>query len=214
VPSECSRVVSRILREALAAGLPGLLAASLFFALPGLSRSQGETRREEPGSATLCGEWHRGGGETRELDRRAVERSYEALKKGVARALDRNRETGAPDLDRPFGGDLPSCRGDEERTVTLPEAARARLRGKRFFFLAVDDPSRVRLPAEVAQDRSTEILLVGIRRLREVPDVARVLGRPVSLVGAGFARALGVRCAPSLVTISEKGDAIHLHESR
>jgi hypothetical protein len=204
-------------REVGGVGVPALVAAGLFFLLPAESRSQGETRKPGSGAeqASPCGEWHRGAGETSALDLVAVKRAYAALKAQVERSLDRlKEEVREPDLARPFDAGLPACRGDEMRSVALDPAKGLRVRGKVLYFLAAGDPSRVTLPPEIEKNPAAELLVVRVRSLKDLPEVSRSLGRPASLAGGDFARALGVRCANTWLKISEKGDAVELHEIR
>jgi hypothetical protein len=211
------RLARTAVRELGGVGLPALVAAGLFVLLPAESRSEGDTKQGGTGpvEAKVCGEWHRGAGETSALDLVAVKRSYAALKAQVERSLDRLKdEVREPDLARPFDAGLPACRGDETRSVVLDPAKGLRLRGKIFYFLAAGDPSRVTLPPELEKNTAAEVVVVRVRSLKDLPEVARSVGRPVSLAGRDFAQALGVRCASTWLKISEKGDAVEIHELR
>jgi hypothetical protein len=78
----------------------------------------------------------------------------------------------------------------------------------------VGDPSRITIPPEVERDPAVQVLLLRTRSLADLPEIAKRFGRPVSLAGADFAKALGVRCANSLVKCTEKGDELEIREAR
>jgi hypothetical protein len=206
----------RVLRELSSFAIPGLVAAGLYFALPADSRSQGERKaaREISEPAPLCGEWHRGAGQTTAVDLLEIKRAYSGMKARVAQALDRRGDVPAPDLGRAYDAGLPACRGDAMRTEVLPTVRGARFRGRTLTFLSASDLGRLALPPEVERTPGAEILIVKVRSLKDLPEIAQRLGRPVSLASAEFAKALGVRCANTWLKISEKGDAIELHEAR
>jgi len=207
-----------LLREVIGIGLPALLAGGLFAALPTDSRSQGE-RAETPKkteSAPLCDEWHRGSGATSPLDLDEVKRAYADLKTRVAKSLDGARAVAQPDLpdkNRSYDAGLPACRGEATRTQALPAALASRFPGKLLYFVSASDLGRLRLPPEIEGNPAAEILIVRASHLADLPEIARRLGRPVSLGTAEFAKALGVRCANTWLRISEKGEGCELHEA-
>jgi hypothetical protein len=192
------------------------LAAALFFAVPAAGGSQGEgphaTEKREP--AAPCGERHRGGGENAELDLAAVRRAYRGLAEGLGRSLDRSLGDLSQALRQPYDAGLPACRSDASRTEALEEGKAALYRGRLLYFAAASQWGRVELPREVEQDPRAEILLTRLTTLGDLPGIRERLGRPVSLASAAFAKSLGVRCVNTWIKISEKGDAIELHESR
>lgn len=208
--------VRAVLQELAGIGLPGLLAAGLFFVLPRESRSQGDQVgvKERAETAPLCGEWHRGAGESRALDLGGVKRAYLAIKSRVTEALDRNASQAVAELDRPYDAGLPACRGDATRTEPLDPAKGARFKGKVLYFVRASDLDRLEFPAEIHENPHLEILIVRTRTLKDLPEIARRLGRPVSLASAEFPKALGVRCSNTWLKITEKGDGIELHETR
>jgi hypothetical protein len=207
--------IRRLLREALGISLPALLAAGLFFALPAVSRSQGDRGQapKKTEAVSLCDQWHRGSGATTPLDLDLIKRAYADLKTRVAKSLDRLNPAPTPGLDRSYDAGLPACRGAATRTEALPPAQASRFRGKLLYFVAAADLGRLPLPPEIEGSPSAEILLVQARRLTDLPEIARRLGRPVSLGTAEFAKALGVRCANTWLKISEKGEGSELHEA-
>jgi hypothetical protein len=205
-----------LLRRLSSLALPGLVAVGLSFALPGDTRPQGEPKgaSKKSESPPLCGEWHPGAGETTRLDPGVIQRAYADLKSRVSRSLD--RAGGAPGLDlaRPYDAGLPACRGEAVRMEDLPPERGSRFCGRTLSFRSASDLGRLSLPPELERISAAEILIVQARSLKDLPEAARRLGRPVSLATASFARALGVRCAPTWLRISEKGDRIELHEGR
>ena len=211
-PNSWSR---RLLREIGGLGLPALLAAGLFCALPADSRSQGDqaaaTKKTE--SAPLCDQWHRGSGASSPLDLDGIKRAYADLRTRLAKSLGGAIAVPKPDLGRPYDAGLPACRLEATRTQALPPAQASRFPGKRIYFVTAADPGRLRLPPEIEADPGAEIMVTGARRLSDLPEIARRLGRPVSLGTAEFAKALGVRCANTWLRISEKGEGSELHEA-
>lgn len=205
-----------LVREAWGTLLPGVLAVALFLILPRDSRSQ--TAPARPGAsspaAALCGAWHRGSGESVPLDLGRVKRAYSDLRARLAQSLDARDREPAAQADRPYDAGLPACRSEEDRTLPLDPEKGRQVRGRTFYFLAVTDPARAQLPLEVEKDPAVQVLVVRARSLANLPEITRRLGRSVSLGSADFAKALGVRCSNTVVKISEKGDAIVLHESR
>ncbi|HLY11315.1 MAG TPA: hypothetical protein VKW04_18580 [Planctomycetota bacterium] len=196
--------------------VPVLLAAALFALLPRESRSREPELASGPDGdiAKPCGEWHRGAGVSAPLDLASVKRAYAALRDRVATSLDRLKEEASFGLDGPFDTGLPACTGEAIRTERLSEANAGGLRGKRLYFVAVPDSARLALPPDVARDPRALVLVVRARSLRDLPDLARAAGRPISLGSAGLAKALGVRCANTWLQVSEKGDTLELHETR
>ncbi len=203
-----------LLRETKGTLLPALLGVGLFLTLSGSSRGDEQGEKPKAGDPELCGEWHRGGGESSPLDLAAVKRAYGALRDRVAKSLDRSKEEAAGNLERAFDAGLPACRGESTRVESLPQAKALGLRGRVFYFVSVSDPARVALPPEVADEPLAQVLVLRARALKDLPELSRTLGRPVSLAGADLARALGVRCANTWLRVSEKGEAVELYESR
>ena len=207
---------TRLAREALGTILPAALAIGLFLIVPSDSRSQAESSqaRSKPEDAVLCDTWHRGSGETVPLDLARVKRAYEGLKSRVSRTLETESPEAAVDLRKPYDVGLPACRGEATRTAKVPVERGARVRGRTFYFASVGDPARFVLPPEVERDPSVQVLILRTRSLGDLPEIARRFGRPISLAGAEFAKALEVRCANTWVKFSEKGDEIEIRESR
>jgi hypothetical protein len=214
-PSTWSR---HLLRELAGIGLPALLAAVLFAALPADSRSQGDRAQapKKTEAAPLCDEWHRGSGATAPLDLDVVKQAYADLKTRVAKSLGGATAVAPPDLpdkNRSYDTGLPACRGEATRTQALPAALTSRFPGKLLYFISASDLGRLRLPPEIEHSQAAEILVVRASHLADLPEIARRLGRPVSLGTAEFAKALGIRCANTWLRISEKGEGSELHES-
>lgn len=206
----------RLAREAWGALLPAAIGLSLFLLLPRDTRSQAEApgARAKGDPAALCGGWHRGTGETVPLDLARVKRAYLDLKNRLARTLEAPRPEVAIDLKKPYDVGLPACREDRVRTEPLSRDLGTRFRGRALYFAAVSAAGRLALPPEVERDPRIEILVLRAGSLGDLPGIATSLGRPVGLGTAEFAKALGVRCVNTWIKISEKGDALELHESR
>lgn len=207
---------NRFLRESVAVALPCVLAAGVLLILPADSRSQGDALADprKADSEPSCGEWHRGSGLTSPLDTRLIRRAYRDLAQRVATSLDQSREQAAQELEKAYDAGLPSCKGEAVRTEPIPAAKGSRIARRTFYFLSASDPARLELPRELGGAPEAEILIVRARHLSDLPEITRRLGRPVSLGTADFAKTLGVRCANTWVKVSEKGDAVELHEAR
>jgi len=208
-------IARRLVRELWGTLLPAVLALGLFVLLPKDSRSQVETSPPRPGqeAAPLCGEWHRGAGESVPLDLARVKAAYASLKNRLTRALsERDLET-AVDLAKPYDTGLPACREDDVRTEPLPVEKGARFRGQALYFVSLPERGSLTLPPLVESDKATQILVLRARSLGDLPGLSKELGRPVHLATREFAKALGVRCANTWLKISEKGDAVEIHES-
>jgi hypothetical protein len=205
-----------LVREAWAVLLPAAIGVGLFLFLPRDSRSQAEAPGARPKGdpAVLCGGWHRGTGETVPLDLERVKRAYQGLKTRLARTLEAPRPGATIDLKKPYDTGLPACREDRVRTEPLSREFGTRFRGRALYFAAVPAPGRLALPSEVEQDSRVEILVLRAGSLGDLPKIANALGRPIGLGTAEFAKALGVRCVNTWIKISEKGDAVDLHEVR
>jgi hypothetical protein len=206
----------RLVREAWGALLPAAVGIGLLLLLPRDSRSQAEAPGARPKSepAALCGAWHRGSGETVELDLARVKRAYQDLKNRLARTLDAQRPELVTLLKKPYDAGLPACREDRVRTEPLSSEKGARFRGRTLYFAAVPASGQLTLPPEIEMDPGAEILVLRAGSLGDLPKIANTLGRPVGLGTAEFAKALGVRCVNTWIKISEKGDVIDLHEVR
>lgn len=203
-------------REAFGTLLPAVLAVGLFLLVPSVTRSQAESApaRTKPEDAVLCDTWHRGSGETVLLDLARVKRAYEGLQARVTRALEAEPPRPSVDLRQPYDTGLPACKGESTRTAKVAPEKGARMKGRVLYFVAVGDPSRIEVPPEVERDPSVQVLVLRVRSLGDLPEIAKRFGRPVNLAGSDFAKVLGVRCANSWVKFSEKGDEIEIRESR
>lgn len=199
-----------VLREALRTAVPALLALVISFGLAGVTRSEARPTGEE--TAPLCGEWHRGGRESRALDLVGVKRAYESLRARVGQALEHEVARAQADFERPYDAGLPACRDEAARSVPLAKELGLPVRGRVLYFVAVGDPEELRLPREIEQNPAAQVLILRMRHWGDLGKIAEHLGRPVSLASAAFAQALGVRCAGTWLKISENGDEIELHE--
>jgi hypothetical protein len=198
-----------------------LLAAPLAVLFLGLLSREGSSEGDPPGPparpdlARLCGRRHPGGGESSSLDLGAVRKAYRDLEGQLGKSFERKGPESALSLDRPYDAGLPACRSGSVRTRVLASGEASQLRGRVLYFTEIPGAGRpLELPGEIAKNRGAEILVLRARSLESLPKIAETLGRPVSLAGAEFARALGVRCTNTWVQVSEKGDELELHEGR
>ena len=203
-------------REGVGMALPACVVAVLLFVTPKEGGTQGERHRPpgEPKPDQPCGVWHRGGGETSGVDLAAVKKAYNDLADDVARSLRGIAPRGAEQMERRFDAGIPACRGTGIRTTPLSPERAARFRGKLLYFVDAPTPESVTLPTEVERDPRAEILILRTNKLKHVAELSRLVGKPVSLAGAGFARSLGVTCSNTWVKLTEKGDGLELHEGR
>jgi hypothetical protein len=209
-------VLGHVAKEGAGTLVPAALAAAFFFLVPSVGGSQGERPRvpEKREVAPACGEWHRGGGESAAVDLAAVRSAYRDLARGVGQSLDRSLGELSKELTEPYDAGLPACLREASRNEPLDAAKGALYPGRMLYFVAPSRTGEIDLPLEVEKNPRAEILLTRVNSLRDLPQIRERLGRPVSLASAAFAKSLGVRCSNTWIKISEKGDAIELHETR
>lgn len=195
----------------LLAGLSGggvLLLAGTIFA--GALPDEGKTEAEAP--PALCDAWHKGAGPSDPIDLGLVREAYRDLKA----KFDRGVAQGSRDLEaflaRPHRTGFPACRGFGSRKETLKDVAPPGLAGRVLYFASLAEPGDFRLPREAMEAEGRVVLLLDAKRVSDIGKVAHRIGKPLYLASAELARALGVRCSGTLARISEKGDAIELHE--
>lgn len=189
------------------AGILLLLARSI---LEGTFLGDGEGAPD--GALPLCEGWHKGSGGTDPIDLAEVRRAYRDLKARFDRGVAQAPKDLEAFLDRPHRTDLPACGAAGSRQERLKDGSPPGLAGRALYFATLDDPRAFRMPREVKDQEGCVILLLGAQKVADVGKLAEQVGRPVYLVGADFAKALHVRCAGTLVRVSEKGDAVELHE--
>lgn len=201
----------------------GLLVMGVGLAsLPRESRSQAAPPRPAEAAApapALCEAGHAGGdsrGASGSLDLPAIRRAYTALAAGLARKLGAVRREPAGSFaipDRPHDAGLPACRETAQRRERLPLDLGRRLRGRTLYFASLERLGDFELPPELGRDPGAMVFLTKARGLKDLRSLEGRLGRPVGLATGDFARALGVRCANTFLTVSENGDAGTFHES-
>lgn len=210
------RVTTAALRRVMGPVGPAALVLSLLAGAALLSRSEPEAEAQEakPGDPAPppCSRWHPGSGESQPIDLAAVRRSYRELSRKLDGSLTRIQAEAPQLLDRPHKTGLARCVRPAVRVERLAGGGEARLAKQRFYFGALDDPERFRLPPAAESDPGALVFLLECGRWRDVGELSRRLARPVHLATEAFAKALGVRCAGSRVQVSEKGDEVEIHE--
>ena len=193
---------------------PGVLILGLLagFALLPRPEAEGQEAKDGDSAPAPCGRWHRGGGDSQPIDLDAVRRSYRELASKLDSSLAKVQAEAPKLLDRPHRTGLAKCVRPAVRIEKLAGGGDGRLAQQRFYFGALGDPERFRLPAPIESDPGALVFLLECARLRDVGDLSRRLGRPVHLATEVFAKALGVGCAGSRVQVSEKGDEVEIHE--
>jgi hypothetical protein len=203
----------RLWIESLPPGLIGLGAAiTLFMAF----RSSGAVGSGEgPPAPPMCGTWHRGTGEGQPVDLERVRRGYVELKDRLTGSLKRGIEKAQGSV-QPEGYDLglPACTGSAARQFRPGREVPPELRGKTLWFFRLDGEKRPTLPGNVGADPSALLFAVRTDGLGTLEKASKSWGRPVGLAPRGLAEALGVRCAPALVSISGDGQGpVEIHEN-
>jgi len=206
--------------ETFRRGLLGLAAAvGLFVACRGLGQAAQTAQAapmgigEESPPAPLCDSWHRGSGEVQAIDLEKIREGYARVKERLSGTLRRGSErevgnSGAPGYD--LG--LPACCGPAARHFGPSREIPAELLGKTLWFFTADEEKELRVPGIVSRDPGVVAFLVRTPGLGALGRLSKTLSRPVDLAPRGLAEALGVRCAPALVSISKDAE-VDIHEN-
>jgi len=189
-------------------GLRGLAAAAgLFVACRALGHAAPPAGEAEFRPPPLCDAWHRGSGEGQPIDVEQIRPGYlrmkERLSGSLRRGIDRDARRGE---GQGYDLGLPACIRPAQRRFRPSREIPSELRGKSLWLFRLEEGKEVRAPELVSADPSVLAFLVQTPGLRALESVSRSLGRPVSLAPRGLAEALGVRCAPALVSISKEGE--------
>ena len=195
-------------------GLLGLGAAAvLFIACRGLSQAAPDERREEATLPPLCDAWHRASGEGQAIDLEQTRRGYAQLRERLSGSLRRGieRETGRIE-SQGYDLGLPACTGSDRRRSRPGREVPAELRGKTLWFFRLDGEKLPPFPGNLGADASVMLLVVRTDGLGALERASKSWGRPVRLAPRGLAEALGVRCAPALVSVSSEGK-VEVHEN-
>jgi hypothetical protein len=162
--------------------------------------------------APLCGGWHRGAGETHEVDLEKLSRDYRALRDRLGNNLWKAVEAKPVIFPNGFDSGLPACRTSGVRLHRNSISIPAELRGKRLWFFDARTSGSVRLPREIEDDPRALLFLLGLKKLEDLGEIGKSLKRDVSISPREFAEALGVRCAPTFVVIGKDGE-LEIHEN-
>lgn len=204
-----------ILREGWAMASPaGLALLLLFICRPSAASLPQDVRMKPDPAPPLCRHHHPDRGQSQPIDLRRVERRYTKLRADLKRSLGRAGVEFSRRLKAGHDLALPACRRRSVRKIVLPEPVPRGLRRRLFYFASVPPSGPLHLPPEVASDRRAEILIVKVGRRGSLGELSRSLKRRVNLASRDVARALGVRCANTMVEIKEKGNVLVLHEGR
>lgn len=214
--SPCAASARKILAEA--ASLSACAGALLLLSVAlRTGKSEAQEGRGTAAVPELCGARHGGRGDSHPIDLAAIERGYDEVESAVRRNLKRRirREIRRPATSAKPGFDsgLPSCRSRSTRRVRLARPLRGAMRGRAVWFFDGKDPDRVRMPSKILSDKDAIIFCVRLTRLEDLGRLRKRLGRKVRLAPGRLAGALGVRCAPSVVEVSEDGKEAVVHES-
>jgi hypothetical protein len=209
-PSRWSRV-SRMLHDMV----PSLaaLGLALILAVPDRSLGFAQGTQEQSRVPELCGAWHRGAGETHEIDLEKLSRDYRSLRDKVRQSVGREVESKIAFLREGFDSGLPACRGDETRRLTASKVIPGELRGRQLWFFDARTSGGMRLPREVEEDPRALLFVLGARKLEDLGEIAKSLHWELSFSPRGFAETLGVRCAGTRVLVTTDGE-IEIHEVR
>lgn len=194
--------------QSIPAGLLGLAAAVFLLAL---SKAQGTSQEAE--APPVCSTWHRGQGESHPIDLGRLKRSYEDLKARLSRSLITSlQEELLVVAPKGYDAGLPACRRRDvwrfRPNVQLP----SELLGKKLWFTEIKVGTRPTLPDLVRSDPGAIVFALKTDTLEALADASKALGRSVSLASKDLASALGVRCGPALVSISNEGE-VEIHEN-
>jgi hypothetical protein len=192
-------------------GLLGLAAAAVLFTL---SQAHGAFGTSEEASAPpVCSAWHRGQGESHRIDLVKMKRSYEELKNRLSRSVagSMRKEMEAVAL-KGYDSGLPACRSTEKRSFSPKSNIPPDFLGKRLWFARFESGKQPAIPDLVKDDPGAIVFATRVEKFEILAEVSKTLGRPVSLAPRELPQALGVRCAPAVVSISKNGE-VEIHEN-
>jgi len=205
---------ARLFQEATGFVTPALVAVLILLGVGSVARfsAMAEQGVEPQGPAPACAAEHESRGESHLVDLGALERGYAALKGRLTLSLQGARLDPAKMLEKPYDLGVVACRGRGERRVALKEALPAAYRSSKLYFLRPGGRVSASLPERIEKGPDAEIFLVSAANMRAVADLSRTLGRRVTLAPPKLLEVLGIRCANTLVTFTEKGDEAILAE--
>lgn len=208
------RTFASLLREALGLAAPSVVVLSLILAVSAVARPSAETSGVAPTDEAprLCGMVHESRGESSPADLDGLAKAYASLKTKLTFGLEASRFDPEKVLDRPFDLGLPACRGRGSRRVALKDAIPPAYRNSKLYFMRWGSRTSPDLREALERSPETEILVVSVPRMRDLAELSRGLGRRVTPAPAKLVQVLGLRCANTWVTFSEKGDEALLAE--
>lgn len=192
----------------------GLGAAALvFMACRGFLDAAQAGVKEEATAPPLCDAWHQGSGDGQAINLEQIRRGYAQVKERLSGSLRRGmkKEVGQVAVQA-YDLGLPACTGPGKRRARPGSMIPKEFRGKTLWFLGLDGEKAPPLPRTLSLDSSVAAFLVRMPGLVALEKASKSLGRPLSLAPRGLAEALGVRCVPALVLISQEGE-VEIHEN-
>jgi hypothetical protein len=193
-------------------GIPGAAGAFLVFAWSGVAA------QERPSPVRVTHVTDCDGKRSERVDLAALQRQNSVVADRLKRDFkDLGRQKpAAEDGARARGhhAGLVACFSRGRRTIELSNRAPEPLRGRTLYLVTVpkgDDKPAI-LDRELPQ--TAEILVLEADAIADVAALAKSTGRPVTLVTAEVARALGVQCRDAKVTVSDDGKSALIEEGK
>jgi hypothetical protein len=192
-------------------GLFGLGLALLLFALSQAHGALGSS--EDANLPPVCSAWHRGQGDSHPVDLGRMKQSYEELKARLSRSVagSMKKELEAISLKR-YDAELPACRRSDRRSFRPEGKVPPEILGKKLWFTEVKAGKHLIAPELVRNDPAAIVFATRTEKFDDLAEASRSLGRSVSLAPRELAQALGVRCGPAVVVISQSGE-VEVHEN-
>jgi hypothetical protein len=113
---------------------------------------------------------------------------------------------------RGYDSGLPACGRSGDRRFRPAREVPSELRGKTVWLCSFEGRQHPVIPENVKMDPNIIVLATRVDRLETLAELSKVTGKPVSLMPRGFAEALGVRCAPTLLRVRADGE-VEIHEN-
>ncbi len=193
-------------------GISGAAGVFLVFAWSGVDAQE----RSNPVRVTHVTDCD--GKRSERVDLAALERQNSAVADRLKRDFKDlgNQKPAAEDGVRGRGhhAGLAACFSRGRRTLELSNRAPEPLRGRTLYFVTV--PKGGGRPAILDRElpETAEILVLEAHAIADVAALAKSTGRPVTLVTAEVARALGVECRDAKVTIQSDGKTALIEEGK
>jgi hypothetical protein len=142
-----------------------------------------------------------------------MKQSYEDLKARLSRSVagSMKKELEAISLKR-YDAELPACRRSDRRSFRPEGKIPPEFFGKKLWFTEVKAGKHLVATDLVRNDPAAIVFAIRTEKFDELAEASRSLGRPVTLAPRELAQALGVRCGPAVVVISQSGE-VEIHEN-